>query len=176
MQPIPSRARLGVVAVAYVMVFLVAALLVYQRYMLYVNHPADVAAAGGMYAGGDLILELFIVGLLLIPTFLLVLAIRKSETAYTRYSQALLGLSLTAPLCLGVSLIPAVSQRNTLLGNLCLDRLFASPLVAVGLVVSWLMARFGRARRLASYALLFEVGTFALMAALFLFSSSSHRG
>ena len=96
MKPIPRRVQLGVVAAGYVAVLLVSAVLVHARHMLYVNHPADVAAAGGMYAAGDWMLELFIGGLFLIPTFLLVLVIRKSETAYTRYSQALLGVSLTA--------------------------------------------------------------------------------
>ena len=144
--------------------------------MQYVNHPADAAAAGGMYAAGDWMLELFIVGLFLIPTFLLVLVIRKSETAYTRYSQALLGVSLTAPICLGVLLIPAVGQGNTFLGWFCMDRLFASPLVVVGLAVSRLLARFRRAKRLASYALLVEIGTIALMVMLLLLSARPHRG
>lgn len=106
-----------------------------------------------MYAAGDWMLELFIVGMFLIPTFFLGLVIRKSETAYTRYSQALLGVSLTAPVSLGVLLIPAVNQGNTFLGWFCMDRLFASPVVVVGLAVSRLLARFNRAKRLASYGL-----------------------
>jgi len=94
MQPIPRRVQLGVVAAGYIAVLLVSAVLVYARHMLYVNHPADVAAAGGMYAAGDWMLELFIGGLFLIPTFLRVLVIRKSETASTRYSQVLLASAL----------------------------------------------------------------------------------
>ena len=119
MKPIPWRVQLGVVAVGYVAVILVAAVLVYVRYMQYVNHPDDVMSSGSMYAFGDWMLELFIGGLFLIPTFLLVLVIRKSETAYTSYSQTLLGLSLTAPICLGVFLIPAVNQGTTFLGWFC---------------------------------------------------------
>ncbi len=90
MKPIPWRGQLGLVAVGYAAVLLVAAVLIYARYMQYVNHPADAArymqyvnhpadaiSSSGMYAFGDLVLELFIAGLFLIPTFLLVLVIRK---------------------------------------------------------------------------------------------------
>jgi hypothetical protein len=37
---------------------LVAAVLVYERHLQYVNHPADVMSYGCMYAFGDLILGL----------------------------------------------------------------------------------------------------------------------
>jgi hypothetical protein len=110
-----------------------------------------------------------------------VLVIRNSEALYNRYSLILLGLSLTAPLCLGVFSIPAVSQETVdrgtmLLGEICLDRLFVSPLVVVGLVFSRLLARFDRAKRLTLYALLVEVLTLVFMTALFLFSARAHRG
>jgi hypothetical protein len=176
MQPIPWRVQLGAVAAGYAMVFLVAAVLLYARHIQYVTHPADAVSSGGMYAFGDLMLGLFIGGLFLIPTFLLVLVIRKSEMAYTKYSQTLLGLSLTGPICLGVFLIPAVNQGDSFLGEFCMDRLFASPIVITGLAVSRLLARFGRAKRLTSYALLVEVGTIALLVALFLFFVGTRRG
>jgi hypothetical protein len=63
-----------------------------------------------------------------------------------------------------------------LLGWICLDRLFASPLVVVGLAFSRLLARFDRAKRLTLYALLVEVLTLVFMAGLFLFSARAHRG
>jgi hypothetical protein len=169
MNPIPWRTQLGAVAASYAMVLLVAVALLFARHIQYVTHPADAMSYGAMFAFGDLILGLFIGGLFLIPTLLLALVIRKSETAYTRYSQILLGLSLTAPISLGILLIPAVSQGNSFLGWFCMDRLFASPLVIAGLVVNRLLARFDRAKRLTSYALLVELGTIALMVALFLF-------
>lgn len=86
-----------------------------------------------MYAGGDLILEIFICCMLLIPTFLLALVIRKSENLYTWYSKILLGLSLSAPICLGVLSIPAVNQSTMILGWICLERLLSSPFVVIGL-------------------------------------------
>lgn len=62
------------------------------------------------------------------------------------------------------------------LGETCLDRLFVSPLVAVGLVFSRLPARFDRAKRLTLYALLVEVLALVFMTALFLFSARARRG
>src|SRR5947208_15915083 len=98
MNPIPWRTPLGAVAAGYVIVVLIAAALLLARHVQYVTHPADANTYGAMFAFGDLLLGLFIGGLFLIPTFFLVLVIRKSETAYTRYSQTLLGLSLPAPI------------------------------------------------------------------------------
>ena len=176
MKPIPLRGTLGLVAAGYVLVLATSILLVYERHMQYVTHPEDVAASGGMYAGGDLMLEIFIGCTFLVPTFLLVLFIRKSENLYTGYSKVLLGLSLTAPICLGVLSIPAVNQSATVLGEICVGRLFGSPIVLVGLAVSRLLARFDRAKRLTLYALLIEALTLVLMAALLLFSAKAHRG
>ena len=176
MKPIPLRVQLILVAASYAAVLAIATVLVCARYVQYVLHPQDVAAAGGMYAGGDLILEIFICCMLLVPTFLLALVIRKSENLYTRYSQILLGVSLTAPICLGVLSIPAVNQGTMVLGEICLDRLLGSPFVLVGLGFSRLLARFDRAKRLIFYALLIEVLTLVFMAALFLFLARTHPG
>jgi hypothetical protein len=175
MKSIPLRAQLGLVAAGYAVVLATAALLVYVRHLQYVNHPEDVAAAGGMYAAGDWMLEIFIGCMLLVP-FVLVLVIRKSEHLYAGYSRILLGLSLTAPICLGVLSIPAVNQGTMVLGWICMDRLLVSPIVIVGLVVSRLLARFDQAKRLTLYALLIEVLTLTLTAAVFLFAARAHRG
>jgi hypothetical protein len=174
MKSISLRAQLGLVGAGYVLVLATAALLVYVRHLLYVNHAAEVAASGGMYAAGDWMLEIFIGCMLLVPTFVLVLVIRKSEPLYTGYSKVLVGLSLTAPICLGLLTIPAVSQGTMLLGWICLDRLLCSPIVIVGVVVSGLLAQFDRAKRLTLYALMIEVVTLALTIALFLFVARSH--
>jgi len=72
--------------------------------------------------------------------------------------------------------IPAVNQGNSFLGWFCMDRLFASPIFIAGLAVSRLLARFGRAKRLTSYALLVELGTIALLVTLFLFLVGTRRG
>lgn len=175
MKAIPWRTPLGAVGAGYAIVVFIAAVLLLGRYIQYVTHPADANTYGAMFAFGDMLLGLFIGGLFLIPTFFLVLVIRKSENAYNRYSQTLLGLSLTAPISLGVLLIPAVNQSNSFLGWFCMDRLFATPIVIVALTVSRLLARFDRAKRLIVYASLIELGTIALMVALFVFFVA-HRG
>ena len=174
MKSVPLRAQLGLVAAGYAVVLVTAALLVYARHLQYVNHPEDVAASSGMYAAGDWMLEILIGCMLLVPTFILVLVIRKSEHLYAGYSKVMLGLSLTAPICLGMVSIPAMSQGTMILGWICMDRLFCSPVVIVGLVVSRLLARFDQAKRLTLYALLIEVLTLALTAALFLFAARAH--
>ena len=76
MEASPSRLQLRLVAASYAVVFLLSALLVFNRYLLYVRNPQDVAA-GGMYAGGDLLLEIIIFFLFLVPTAALVFVIRK---------------------------------------------------------------------------------------------------
>jgi len=106
--------------------------------------------------------------MLLVPTFVLVLVIRKHENLSITYSKVMLGLSLTSPICLGVLSIPAVNQGSWALGEIFMGRLFVSPVVVVGLVFSRLLAQFDRAKRWTLYALLIEVGTLVLMGALFL--------
>ena len=176
MKSIPLRAQLGLVAAGYAVVLATAALLVYVRHLQYVNHPEDVAASSGMYAAGDWMLEIIIGCMLLVPTFVLVLVSRKSEHLYAGYSKVLLGLSLTAPISLGLVSIPAVGQGTMALGWICMDRLLCSPVVISGLVVSRLLARFDQAKRLTLYALLIEVLTLVLTVALFLFAAKTNQG
>jgi hypothetical protein len=169
----PSRPQLRLVAAGYAVVVVISALLIFNRYLLYVHNPQDVAAAGGMYAGGDLLLEIFICFLFLVPTAALVFVIRKSESAYTLYAKVLLGLSLTAPISAGLLIIPAVNQWYW--GDAIIFRLFAIPIVVVVLIFSRWLTRFARARRLISYALLIEALTFVVMiASLFLLSKGRH--
>ncbi len=153
---IPWKAQLGLVGLGYVAVLAFSALLIFWRYLQYVNHPADVAASSGMWAGGDLILEFFIGGMLLVMSFFLMLVIYKSESAYTIYSKTLLAISITAPVSVGMMAIPAVGQGSSLLGWACMFRVFASPIVLVGLVTSRLFALFARAKRITNYALVVE--------------------
>jgi hypothetical protein len=170
MESPPSRLQLRLVAASYAVVGVISALLIFARYLQYVLHPQDAAAASGMYAGGDLMLELFICFLFLGPTTALVFVIRKSESCYTTYAKVLLGLSLTAPLSVAFVIIPVLNQWYW--GDACLFRLFAIPIMIVVLILSLWLTRFARARRLIFYALLIEGLTFvAIISSLFLFSS-----
>lgn len=147
------------VACGYLSVLAIAAILIVVRYFQYVTHPADVAAYGGMWAGGDLMLELFICGMLLVMSFFLVLVIFRHETAYTMYSKVVLAISATLPVSVGLIALPAVAGGMSALGWVCLFRVFSSPIVLLGLIMSRLFARFPRAKRFTNYALLIEVLT-----------------
>lgn len=176
MKPISLRTQLILVAAGYAAVLATAAAMVFGRYLLYVTHPQDAAAAGGMYAAGDMFLEMFIACMLLVPTFFLAMVIRNSEDLYTGYSKILLGLSLTAPICLGVLSIPAVGRGPMALGEIFMSRLIGSPFVIVGLGFSRMLARFDRAKRLTLYALVIEILTLVFMVAGFLFLARGHGG
>ena len=153
---IPWKIQLALVACAYVGVLAISAILIVWRYWQYETHPADAAQYGGMWAGGDLILEFFICCLLVAVTFVLVLVIYTHEIAYTTYSKFMLALSATAPASIVLMAIPAIGQGFSLLGWACMYRAFASPIVLVGLVMNRLFARFPQAKRMTNYALLIE--------------------
>jgi hypothetical protein len=155
------------VGMAYAAVVVVAAAALFLRHLVELQDPA--AASGGMAAFGDTLLYLFIGCLFLIPTAFLIWTIAKSEALYTSYSRFLFGLSLSAPVCLGVLVFGGnhVAQSLGWLSWLCLYRVLESPIVLVGMGISRFAARFGRAKRLASYALLVEGLTVALAVAAF---------
>lgn len=176
MRTIPRRVQLGLVAAGYAAVASSAAILIAERYLQYARHPEDVAASSRMYAFGDLLLEMFIAGALLVPTVLLVIVIRKSEPAYTAYSKVLLALSLSAPLSFGVLCIPAVSSGPGLLGFLCLYRLEASPFTLAAAGFSRIAARFQVPKRLTLFALLLESLTLVALVSVLAFSVLRHHG
>src|SRR5215467_8973741 len=161
-------AKLRWVAVAYGVVLAVSVLLVVWRYLQYRWQAQDANLYSGMWAGGDMILGVFIFCLFLVPTFVLALVIRDSERLYTRYAKVLLGLGLSAPLSLGLISIPEVNQGQSLLGWVFFWRILGSPFVLFGFAGSRLLARFPRARRLCSYAVLIEGATLLAMV-VFLF-------
>ena len=167
-----SRQQVGVVVAAYAAVALISALLIFERYLVYVRNPQDVAAAGGMYAGGDLLLEIMICFLFFAPTALLVFFIRKSESAFTTYAKILLGFSITAPLSLALMFAPFMNQWYW--GDAIVFRLFAVPFDVVVLILSRLLTRYARARRLITWAMLIEGLTFIAAVGSLFFLSRSH--
>ena len=168
-----SRLQVRLVASMYAVVAVISGLLIFNRYLLYVQHPQDVSAASGMYAGGDLLLEAMVLCLFLVPTAVLVFFLRRSESAYTAYAKILLGVSCTAPLSLGLIFIPALSHAY--LGDAIIFRLFAIPIFTVVLIVSLYLTRFSRARRLISYALLIEALPLAILIGILFVSAIRHR-
>ena len=173
MDEIPWRVKLSFVAACYAAVLAFAAVLITERHMTAVAHPGDFN--GGMAAAGDWMLGLFIGGFLLIPTFFLAFVIRKQDAVYTAFSKILLGFSLTAPISLGLVLVPAIGQSEMILGGFCLYRLSGTPIVMTGLGVSRLLARSKLSKRVISCALLIEVVTIVVLIALLFLSGSQHR-
>ena len=172
MKSISWRAHLGLVALGYAVVLVVAATLLYGRHLQELKYPAE--ASGGMWAAGDAFLWIFIACLFMVPTVFLVWVIAKSESIYKTYSQLLLGLSLSAP----VSLALFTLGQNYLaqsVGVLCLFRLVGSPFILLGIGVSRLVARFDRAKKLVSYALLIEGLTLATAVVLLIHAWSAPR-
>lgn len=167
MKQVSSRVQLWLIAIGYAGVFAISAALLLVRYLQEISHPADVAAAGGMYAFGDLIVYLFIACLFMIPTFFLVRVMARSESAYTTYSQALMSLSLTAPVCLGLLSFRSDRMPENL-SALCAYRLMWAPFIVLGIGVSWFLAKFARAKRLTAYAFLVETLTLCTAFVLFI--------
>jgi len=150
--------------------------LVVWRYLQYRWHPDDANQYSGMWAGGDMMLAAFIFCLFMVPTFFLVLVARESEPLNTGYAKALLGVSLSAPVSVGLMAIPWIGGGNSPLGWVCMWRVLGSPFFLIGIAGSRLLARFPRAKRLTSYALLIEAGTIAAMIVFLGAGSWMHRG
>jgi hypothetical protein len=155
-----------------------AAALVATAALLLVHHLVELqdpaAASGGMAAAGETMLVLFIGFLFLIPTAFLVWIMAEFEAPYTAYAQFLFGFSLTAPVCM---LVVAFGENHVApsLSWFCFYRLLVSPILLVAMGISRFAARFDRAKRFASYALLVEGLTLALAAAGFLVPIFIHR-
>jgi hypothetical protein len=156
MEPVSLRAKLSWVAAGYAAVLAASTFLVIGRYLQYTSHPQDANQYGGMWAGGDMVLGVFIFFLFIVPTFFLVLVARKSEPLYVNYAKVLVVFSLTAPVSMGLLAIPAIGQSNSLLGSACMWRVLGAPFVLAAMAGSRLLARFPRAKRLCSYAALIE--------------------
>ena len=123
-----------------------------------------------MAAGGDWFLELIIVGMLFGPTLLLAFFIRDSEAAYTKFAKILLGFAVALPMCAGLMAIPAIGQSKnmvwSLIGSVCLYRLFAFPMTLFGFGGCYLLANFKRPRRLILYSLGIEMMSIVLVLVL----------
>jgi hypothetical protein len=156
-----SRTQVSLVAAGYGVAALISVALVSWRYLQY-SFATEADKQSAMWGFGDWMLEIFILGLFLIPTFFLLLAIAKSEPASILYSKILLAFSMTSPLSIALMFIPAIAQ-GWMPGILLMYRVLGSPMILVGIVLSRIMAKFPRAKRLSSYALAVELGTLVLM-------------
>ncbi len=169
-----SRAQVRLVVLLYGAMAALSGLLIFKRYLLYLRHPNDAVSASGMYAGGDLLLEMMVLCFLLVPTAALIFFFRTSEATYTRCAKILVGVSLTAPLSLALMFVPALNRGY--LGDVIFFRLLAIPILIVLSVLSLCWNRYAHTRRLISFALLIESLPFAIGIGILLFSAMSRRG
>ncbi len=160
-----TRVQLWIIGIAYAAVFAVAALLILVRHLAELRDPAG--AAGGMYAFGELLMYFFLACMFMIPTVFLIWVMAKFEAASTGYAKFLVGLGVSAPVCLGI-LVFGQSYFAESVNFFCMYRLLASPFVLAGIGFSRLTARFDRAKKLSSYAFLIEALTVVVGIALML--------
>ena len=166
MLSLSQSTKLRLIAAAYAGVASFSALLIFWRVLQYKLHPDDAEQYGGMWAGGDLMLGIFIAGLLMLTTFFLIPVLRNDERGYTTYSKAMIGVALTSPLAIALSLVPVGPWW---LGAFTISRLVAMPLAMILYLVSWAATRMQGARRRIVMAAAIELGTI-VMAMAFLFS------
>src|SRR5580704_13453646 len=100
MQSTTRRLQIRSIASGYAAVLAVAATILYGRHLQELRYPAE--ASGGMWAFGDALLYIFIACLFMVPTIFLLFVIAKFEAFYKTFSKLLLGLSLSAPICLSL--------------------------------------------------------------------------
>lgn len=155
--------QLWLIAFGYAAVLSLAAVFLYVDHLRQLNNPVE--ASGGMYAFGQALLGLFIACLFMIPTVFLLWILARVDAFSNSYSQLLVGISLSAPVCLGLFYF-CRNQVAQSLSILCFFRLLASPFILVGLGVSRFAARSDPAKKRISYALLIEAVTLGIAAAL----------
>ena len=159
-----------IIAAAYAAVVSFAAVAYFARHLQELRYPAE--SSGGMWAAGDMMLDIFVFGLFMVPTFFLLRYMAQSETAFASYSKLLLAAILTAPLCAGLLLVPRLPLQ---VRALCLDRLFYSPGVLIVLAMSRITGRQLRTKRLISSALVIEVLTLVAAIATFIATAKVHQ-
>jgi hypothetical protein len=131
------RVQLGLVALGYAAVSVVAATLLYGRHLQELKYPAE--TSGGMWAAGDALLYVIIACCFMVPTVFLIWVTARFEAFYTAYSKFLLGLNLSAPVCLSVLCLGENYVGQSLI-TLCLYRLLWLPFTIVGMGISRLGA------------------------------------
>lgn len=172
-KPVSRRAQFALVVAGYGAVCVISAAWLFERHLVELQDPA--AFSGGMAAAGDTILYLILGFLFLIPTVFLIRIIARIESTYTVFARFLFGLSLSAPVCMTVVLLGDNSHVPQSLGWICGWRMLESPIVFLGMGVGRIAARFERAKRLISYALLVEGLSLGLPVAAFIVALFAHR-
>ena len=171
-----SRPRqLALIVAGYAAVAVYAATMYFTRYLAALRDPAY--SSGGMWAFGDLMLDVFVFILLLVPTFFLLRYFGQSDKAFATYSKIAFAVSLTAPAC---ALILGIWQgiwhnMPIWLQDPLFTRLFWSFAVLLILAMSRIIGRRQASKKLLNYALAVEGVTMVAMIAIFLGLAGAHE-
>ena len=166
LKSLSPRMQLGLIGLAYALVVAYGVTAELARELAAARDPAY--SSGGMWAFGDELLAWNIFFLFMVPTFFLLRFMRQHDGAYASFSKVLFGVSLTAPILVGIFLLGAFAGSNTI-KDAAVYRFWRAPFVLVVMGLSRLMARVDVAKRLLTKALLIEGGTFAILITLFIF-------
>ena len=168
---ISKRLQMQLIAFVYATLSLYAVYQWHLRHLAELQNPID--ASGGMWAFGDEILNLFLFCLFLVPTFFLLRFMAQEDRVFVVYCKLALVVTLTAPLFTAMLMIFHPLPRMA--EDLCVMRLWRSPMVLIILALSRILGRHHRLKRLLSYSLAVEFVTLVGTVAMFIFSSSSHH-
>jgi hypothetical protein len=157
----------GVVIGGYATASFVASAAVYVR--LLHTQDAQAQASAGMYAFGDLLLFVFVLGVVaLFPTGLALYYLRPFWKLWAAFSAGALAFAVTG-LCAALAIALASTQPAQslwgVLAGIGVLRMLPAPLLAIGLALSTFIAPDRRARRTLLAATLIEgaVGTYAFV-------------
>ncbi len=156
---LPLRVQLSAIGCGYLVVLAYGAAMQYARYLAALQDPAY--SSGGMWAFGDEMLAWWIFLLAMGPTFLVLLVIRQHETTYVRLSKILFWFSLTAPVCLALSVVGNLLHHASLVDPL-VWRVWRGPFVLLVIGMSRILAKPDVAKRQLTRAALIEFGTLAV--------------
>jgi hypothetical protein len=173
MSAISRRLQLEFILLGYAAVVLFASYSYFQRHLAELQDPQGAMGSSGMWAFGDLMLATFIFCLVMVPTFFLLRFMAQSEPMFAMYSKVALAFSLTAPIC-GLLLV-IVKTRPQAWENLWLARLLIAPYVIFVMLLSRLLGRKTRSKRLVSFALAIEGITFVSLIAAFMVMARAHQ-
>jgi hypothetical protein len=171
-----SRPRqLQLIVCGYAAVTLWAAAVYFARYLAALRDPAY--SSGGMWAFGDLMLDVFVFFAFLVPTLFLLLYMAQSDKAFTKYSKIALSVSLLTPVC---AVVLAVWQgiwhgMPVWWQDQLFTPLYWSPAVLVVLAMSRVIGRRQASKKLLNYALAIEGGTLVVILAIFIGLAGGHE-
>lgn len=172
---ISRRRQLQLILLGYAIVVVYGAAAFFVRYLAALRDPQD--SSGGMWAFGDLMLGVFVFGLLMVPTAFLLRYFAQSDQAFTTYSKIALAASITAPPC---ALILAIWQgiwhnMPMWLQDQLASRLYYSPAILIVILMSRVLGRRQASKKLLNYALAIEGVTLIAVVAIFLGLAGAHE-